>query len=247
MKPFLLLSVRAEEAAADDEYDAFVRFTGLAPQDLHRHRLERDPFDPGSLSSYAGVLVGGGPFNVSDPQDTKSPSQLRAEGDLGRVVDVVLAEQIPFLGACYGIGILARHGGGAVDRTYGEPIGSVPVTLTADGAADPVFGGLPRTFDAFVGHKEAVRAAPADAVLLATSPGCPVQALRIGRYAWGTQFHPELDVDGLCLRIDTYRDAGYFPPEEAADLMAVARAAHVTAPPVILRRFVALAADLSRA
>lgn len=51
-----------------------------------------------------------------------------------------------FLGACFGIGTLGRHLGGVVDRTYGEPVGAVEITLTDEGAADPLLAGLPRSF-----------------------------------------------------------------------------------------------------
>ena len=62
-----------------------------------------------------------------------------------------------------------------------------------------------------------------------------------GSNVYATQFHPELDVEGLCLRIDIYRHHGYFdPPEEAEELMRMARAAVVTEPPRLLARFVEL-------
>ena len=99
-----------------------------------------------------------------------------------------------------------------VDRTYGEPIGAVTVGLTEEGHKDPLFGGMPEVFDVFLGHKEAVTRLPAGGVLLAGSTACPVQAFRLGRNVYATQFHPELDRDGLCLRIDTYRHHGYFDP-----------------------------------
>jgi len=67
-----------------------------------------------------------------------------------------------------------------------------------------------------------------------------VQAFRIGRRVHATQFHPELDVDGLVTRIETYRDFGYFEPHEGAELIRLARAAVVTEPPRILERFVEL-------
>ena len=54
---------------------------------------------------------------------------------------------------------------------------------------------------------------------------------------YATQFHPELDVTGLCTRIDAYRYAGYFRPEEAEDLKAMAARSNVTHPSAILRRF----------
>ncbi|HEX7430395.1 MAG TPA: glutamine amidotransferase, partial [Mycobacterium sp.] len=37
--PFLLLSIRAEDEAADDEYLAVMRFAGLDESGLHRIRL----------------------------------------------------------------------------------------------------------------------------------------------------------------------------------------------------------------
>jgi len=150
----------------------------------------------------------------------------------------VLARDFPFLGACYGVGTLGVLAGGVVDRTYAEAVGAVPVTLTDAGRADPLFSVMPATFDAFVGHKEAVLVAPPDAVVLATSPACPVQAFRVGRNAYATQFHPELDVPGIETRIDVYRHAGYFRPDEVEALLARVRLADVTAAPRLLRAFV---------
>ena len=46
MKPFLLLGTRDEDTAADNEYDAFLGFTGLDEATLHRVRLERRPLGP---------------------------------------------------------------------------------------------------------------------------------------------------------------------------------------------------------
>ncbi|PJJ57630.1 GMP synthase (glutamine-hydrolysing) [Mumia flava] len=241
MKPFLLLSIRADDAAADDEYAAFLRFSGLEPSDLHRHRLDRDPLPPFDLEAFAGIVLGGGPYNASDPEHQKSPAQRRAEEDLALLLDRVVAADFPFLGACYGIGALGTHQGAVVDRTYAEPIGSVPITLTEDGCADGVFGVLPRRFDAFVGHKEAITSLPPHAVRLAGSAACPVQAFRVGRHVYATQFHPELDVDGLCLRIETYRHAGYFDPSEVDALLAVARSSVVMHPTDVLPRFVQVA------
>jgi GMP synthase (glutamine-hydrolysing) len=238
VKPFLLLGTRNEDAAADDEYDAFVRFTGLPEALLHRVRLERRPLGPLDLDEYAGIFLGGGPFNASDPDRLKSPVQRRVEKELSALLDRVVARDFPFLGACYGIGVIGGHQGATVDRTYAEPIGRVPVSLTAAGMADPLLGDLPTTFEAFVGHKEAVTDLPPHAVSLAMSPGCPVQAFRVGRNVYATQFHPELDIHGLCTRIDVYKHAGYFAPEEAESVKALARLGRVFEPPRILQRFV---------
>jgi GMP synthase (glutamine-hydrolysing) len=64
-----------------------------------------------------------------------------------------------------------------------------------------------------------------------------VQAFRIGSHVYATQFHPELDAAGLCTRIDVYKNAGYFEPDQVGELKAQARRSNVTHPPAILRRF----------
>lgn len=238
MKPFLLLATRADDAAADEEYAAFLRFSGLAERDLHRHRLERAPLGDVDLDDWSGILLGGGPFNVSDPDESKTPVQRRVEAELGALIARVVEADFPFLGACYGIGTLGGQQGAVVDRTYSEPVGAVEITVLSP---DPLFENLPPTFEAFVGHKEAISALPPHAVLLASSPTCPVQAFRIGRHVYATQFHPELDAAGLCTRVDVYKYAGYFPPAEADAIKALALASDVRYPPAVLRSFVRLA------
>ena len=238
MKPFLLLGTRAEDPAADNEYEAFLGFTGLEEKLLHRVRLERGPLGPVDLDDWSGIFLGGGPFNSSDPAGAKSPVQQRVEDELAALLDAVVARDFPFLGACYGIGVVGTHQGGTVDATYSEPIGRVRVTLTDAGRRDGLLADLPDTFEAFVGHKEAIRDLPPGAVHLASSPACPVQAFRVGRNVYATQFHPELDIHGLCTRIDVYKHAGYFEPDQAESVKEMARSGRVFAPPRMLRTFV---------
>jgi GMP synthase (glutamine-hydrolysing) len=238
VKPFLLLATRADDAAADNEYESFLAFAALAERELHRFRLEQRALGDVDLQDWSGILLGGGPFNFSDPDASKSPVQRRVEADLCGLLDRLISADFPFLGACYGIGTLGGHQGAVIDRQHAEPVGCVRVTLTREGRQDPLLCGLPVTFDAFGGHKEAVSKLPRHAVLLASSPTCPVQAFRIGAHVYATQFHPELDAAGLCTRIDVYKHAGYFEPEQAGELKALARRSNVTHPPAIVRRFV---------
>ncbi len=238
VKPFLLLATRGEDAAADNEYESFLGFTGLEESQLHRIRLERRPLGSVDLDEWSGIFIGGGPFNASDPDVTKSPVQRRVEAELHSLLDVVVARDYPLLGACYGIGVIGVHQGGTVDRQYAEPISRVKISLTPHGRADPLLADLPDDFEAFLGHKEAMSDLPPGAVHLASSAACPVQAFRVGENVYATQFHPELDVRGLCTRIDVYKHAGYFEPEQADSLKDMAREGPVFEPPKILHRFV---------
>lgn len=238
MKPFLLLATRAEDAAAADEHAAVLRYGGLRPEQLHRVRLEAAPMPRIRLDDYSGVIIGGSPFNSSDDDDIKSPVQHRVEAELHTLLDEIVDRDFPFLGACYGVGTLGRHEGAAIDTTYGEPVGPTAIELTEAGRADPLLAGLPERFEAFVGHKEAVSRLPGHAVLLATSAACPVQMFRVRRNLYATQFHPELDQDGLRTRVDAYREHGYFAPEEADAVLARAAGARLDSAHRILGAFV---------
>jgi GMP synthase (glutamine-hydrolysing) len=190
VKPFLLLGTRDDNAAADNEYDAFLGFTGLDESMLRRVRLERRPLGAVDLEDWSGIFLGGGPFNASDPTAGKSPVQQRVEAELSSLLDVVITRDFPFLGACYGIGVIGTHQGGTVDRRYAEPISRVTVSLTPEGRADGLLADLPTDFEAFLGHKEAINRLPPGAVHLASSVACPVQAFRVGENVYARSFTP---------------------------------------------------------
>ncbi len=240
MRPFLFLGTRAEDDVARQEYDAVLAGSGLRPDELVRVRLEQGALGPVDLADWSGIILGGGPFNVSDPDDSKSAAQRRAEADLRGLAEQVVVADFPFLGACYGIGVLGGLLGGVVDRTYAEPIGALPVRLSDAGLGDALFAGMPAEFLAYLGHKEAVARLPEGAVLLASTDTCPVHAFRLGRNVYATQFHPELDPVAICDRIDAYASHGYYAAHERESLKAAARGALVTEPVRLLARFVEL-------
>jgi GMP synthase (glutamine-hydrolysing) len=237
-RPFLLLSIRGEDAAADDEYAAMMRFAALDTAGMHRVRLTHEPLGGIDLADWSGVILGGGPFNVSDDASTKSQLQHRVESELLPLIERIVEDDFPFLGCCYGVGTLGTVVGASIDKNYPEPVGGMSVSVSAAGRDDPLFAGAPEVFDAYGGHKEAASALPDGVVCLASSPDCPVQAFRVGSNVYATQFHPKLDVDGICTRIDVYKDYGYFAPESAQELKVAALQWDVTYPPEILKRFV---------
>ena len=234
----MLLATRAEDGPADEEYALFLRYTGLSENELIRVRLESAPMPALDLDELSGIFVGGGPFNASDADEKKSAVQHRVEAEFASLLDEVVARDFPFLGACYGVGTVGSFLGATIDRVHSEPISVVPVSMTDAGISDPLLWGLPPTFEAFVGHKEAISSLPASAVLLASSPLCPVQMFRVGQNVYATQFHPELDVDSITTRIHAYADHGYFAPHELHVTLTAVRRAPVSHPSRILRTFV---------
>ncbi len=242
MKTFLILQLRPETEAADDEFRAFLEKGGLSPGDTHRIRLDQQDLPEGlDLQDYAGVIVGGGPGCVSDPEHSKDPMEKHIETQIMGLMPEICDRDVPFLGCCYGIGILGHHlAPGIVSKeNYSEPVGAVDCTLTEAGRTDPLLDGVPDTFRAFVGHKEAVQDLPPGTTRLVASGPAPYQMLRHGENVYATQFHPEADAAGFETRIHIYKHRGYFPPETADALIEEVRAEDVRFPEVILRNFVA--------
>ncbi|MGE5309486.1 MAG: glutamine amidotransferase-related protein [Sphaerimonospora mesophila] len=236
MQKVLLLQSRPELEANDDEFRAFCRFGGLDESQVVR--LQMHETQPAiNLNDFSAVLMGGGPANFAYDDDHKSPEQKAFEPWLWRLFDQIVAEDKPFFGACLGLGALVTHAGGRMSFEAGESVGAVNVRLVAQ---DPILAHIPRNFAAFVGHKEGAKEVPASLTILAWNDTC-VQMVRRGQNVYGTQFHPELDPAGLELRINTYRHAGYFAPEEADKLIAAGWQSGVDdAPTTILRAFVRL-------
>lgn len=240
MKLFLILQLRPETEASDSEYAAILQKSGLKASQTHRIRLDSEPLPKAlNLHDYAGIIVGGGPGCVSDSIEDKTPVEATIEAAVLSILPEVEEKDIPFLGCCYGIGILGHHLARAVSKEkYSEPVGTSACSLTDAGRADPLTGNLPAHFDAFVGHKEALQTLPEGCAHLISSVACPYQMVRFKQNIYATQFHPEADAEGFETRINIYKHKGYFPPEEADDLIEMCRAADVHAPEHVLKNFV---------
>ncbi len=245
MKPILILQLRPVAKAADNEYEAFLKHGEIKPEEAVRVEMYKQAIPLENISDFSGIIVGGGPACVSDKE--KAEEVLRFEAQLKELVDKVVELDMPYLGACYGMGSLNHLKGGIVckDKDAAEEVGAIDVLLTEEGKKDPLLKDLPEKFRAFVGHKESCVEPAEGAVILARSERCPIHMLRIKNHIYGTQFHPELDAEGICVRADVYKHAGYFPPEEAEPLKARLRKEVVDIPPTILKRWVKMVRELS--
>jgi len=239
MKPFLILQLRPIDLASDNEFEAFLTYGGLTRYEVKRVRMEKEGISNINLANYSGVILGGGPSNVSDDEDKKHRYQKQFESNLQNLLNKVFENDFPFLGTCYGMGALVKHQGGEVSKEkYSESVGLVTINLTKEGRIDKLTNGLPVKFSAYGGHKEACQILPTRAILLASSDNCPVQMIRFGANIYATQFHTELDEDGIGIRINIYKDHGYFSPEDAEKLINTSKKSHVTVPMNILGQFV---------
>jgi len=238
-RPVLILQLRPEDATSDSEYGCFLKYGGLRADDTRRMRIERLGIPDGlDLDDYAAMIVGGSPFDISTPEDRKSQIQKKIEADFHKLLEQVVTHDFPFLGACSGNGLLGNYLGTSISTKYREAVGCVALDITEDGKQDPLLACFLDQIDVLLGHKEAVDTTPDGAVLLMTGSVCPVQMFRVGKNVYATQFHPEGDADEFSLRIDIYRNHGYFQPHEADELKKRVRQKPTPYAQEILRRFV---------
>ncbi len=236
--PLLYVCVRPQLGAAAAEYESFRTAMRLGEDTLGHHDLVREPLPDDVFERYGGFLIGGSPFNVADPESTKTDVQRRLESDLERIAARAgRAEGPPALFTCYGIGVVTRMLGGVVSRAYPEDTGPVTIQLTPEASADPLFGGLADRFTALTAHKEGTAVPPPGATLLAVNDACPVQAYVVGDRLYATQFHPEPTTKAFTERMAVYRDDGSFEADAYDAIAGRVLGASVTEPVRLLRAF----------
>jgi GMP synthase-like glutamine amidotransferase len=163
---------------------AFEDVLAAAGADIHRVELdEGDALPP--WQDFVAIVAMGGPMSVND--DAELP-WLTAEKQA--IADAVRAG-VPYWGSCLGVQLLAAALGARVYSGTQPEVGVLPVTLTDEGRSDPVFAGLPAEFPTLQWHGDTFDV-PEGGVLLASSPAFPNQAFRVGRTAYGVQFHVEV-------------------------------------------------------
>ena len=141
---------------------------------------------PQGPQDYDGLIVlGGGQNALADEESPWLPRLcrlMRDFGDSGRSV----------LGICLGSQLLARAYGGENIIGGASEFGWHEVELTPEGRQDPVLAALPAAFRTFQWHDDTF-ILPRGASRLAGSLAVHNQAFRVGRAAYGFQFHFEAD------------------------------------------------------
>ena len=145
--------------------------------------VEEEPIP--AVEGYSALISLGGAQHAYD--DVRYPYFVAEKAVLRHVVE----QDIPFLGICLGGQLLADAMGATVGLHSMTEIGFFEVQLTEEGKLDPLFRGLPGYQQVFHWHED-VFDIPDGGIKLATGEHTPNQAFRIGRRAYGVQYHIEL-------------------------------------------------------
>jgi len=162
----------------------------------------------------------GGPMDVW--QEAENPWLIEEKR---AIREAVVDRGLPYFGVCLGHQLLAASLGGKVGKAAKAEVGVLDVELTKAGRADPFFAGIAERFKALQWHGAEVQTPPPGATVLAQSPLCAVQAMRVGKHAYGMQYHCELlpqtvaewaDIPAYACALDETLGKGSMPRLKAA-------------------------------
>ncbi|TRC98252.1 GMP synthase [Mesorhizobium sp. WSM4303] len=157
-----------------------------AGADIDLRKPYRGDTLPGTSNDHDAIVVLGGAQNALDdeicPYFPALVDLTRDFADKDRSV----------LGICLGSQLLARAFGGKNQIGGATEFGWHKVSLTPAAKSDPVLAALPQSFPIFEWHDDTF-GLPENAVRLAGSAMVENQAFRLGRAAYGFQFHFEAD------------------------------------------------------
>ena len=200
MLPYLLCQVRnPDDPMAEHEVNCFARVLECKPTDIAVADFIHSPPSQHAIDASEMVLFGGsGDYSVAEGGEW-------LDGAL-ETMRLIVESGKPTFASCWGFQAMAKALGGDVEKIMEQAeVGSLEVSLTEEGKADPLFGKLPETFVAQMGHQDIVTKLPPNAILLASTDKVKNQAFRIeGKPVYCTQFHPELDRDDLLQRLQSY-------------------------------------------
>ncbi|MCF6263435.1 MAG: type 1 glutamine amidotransferase [Xanthomonadales bacterium] len=202
-KKYLLLQIRHNPEVCAEEYQCFLQHCGLAEAQLDVFNIyQHTEFSAEILQGYSALLVGGASeANVLEPEKYAFVTPAVA------LLKYCAAVSFPVFASCYGFQLAVLALDGAItDNSDCQETGTIPLTLSAAAATDPIFTGLPDQFKVVSVHQQSAVQLPAGCTLLASTTKC-LHAFRLtDKPFWAFQFHPEVNRKILIERLTRYQE-----------------------------------------
>jgi GMP synthase-like glutamine amidotransferase len=186
--------------------------------DLNVAHLYRGDALP-TQEAFDRMVVMGGPMGIYD--EAEHP-WLAAEKAF---IATTIAAGKTIVGVCLGAQLLADVLGARVYRNAQKEIGWLPIELTTEGAADPVFSPIASGLPVYHWHGDTFTLPPG-ARHLASSAGCEHQAFIYHGRILGLQFHLETTTESLAALVANCADEIVPGPyvQDAATMLAASPA-----------------------
>ena len=178
----MILFIKHIDVEGPGTIETYFQGEGFSLKTVDLSRKEHLPTD---FSGIKAVVSLGGPMNVYEEE--KYPF-LKGEDVF---IKEVLKKQIPFLGICLGAQLLAKAAGAKVSKSPTKEVGWFKIQMAKTAQKDPLFSGLGPEITIFQWHEDTFDV-PQGGTLLATGQNCPHQAFKVGKCAYGIQFHIEV-------------------------------------------------------
>jgi GMP synthase (glutamine-hydrolysing) len=166
-----------------------------------------------SLDGFSGLVSLGAFAGVEEEAETPWMPFER------KLIETALELEMPVLGLCFGSQLLASVAGAEVGKSGRPEVGWYQVQMTEDAANDPLMSVLGPEPEVIQYHYDTFnwQTLPENLTILATANGMN-QAFRVGKNAWGTQFHIEMNLPTMLGWIASYprafEKAGNVPAEQ---------------------------------
>lgn len=166
--------------------------------DNHHDFKIKKPYKGEPLSSdhdFDMLIIMGGP---QSPLHLAEAPYLSSEIEL---IKTALSHHKKVLGFCLGAQLIGEALGAKTERSPEKEVGVYPVMLTSEGMNDYLLKGFPKSFPVIHWHND-MPGLTKEAVLLASSQGCPRQIVRYRDNAYGFQCHLEITREGIQALVD---------------------------------------------
>ena len=157
---------------------------------------EKEPL-PETIDGIDFLIVMGGP--QSPDEDRENFPYYDSKAEIAFMKEAIAAD-IYIVGVCLGAQLLSVAYGAKYEHSPEREIGVYPVTLTMQGLTDPHVSLFGETLETGHWHGD-MPGLTEDAVVLATSQGCPRQIIRFSPKHYAFQAHLEFDSEAVELLI----------------------------------------------